>query len=138
MADKTLKDIAKAMKKIDICFLSTHSAEGHTLTRPMSNNHQVEYDGESVFFAMEDTHTVQDISNDSHVALGFTGKAWSFIAVQGQASLSKDKEAFKEHWTKDLEIWFKDGIDTPGLTLIRVRAQHIHWWDKGSEGEIIL
>lgn len=138
MAEKALRDIAKAMKDIDICFLSTHSAEGRTLTRPMSNNHQVGYDGDSVFFALEDTHTVQDISNDSDVALGFRGKAWRFIAVQGQASLSKDKEAFKAHWTKDLDIWFSQGVDTPGLTLIRVRARRIHWWDKGSEGEIVL
>ena len=58
--------------------------------------------------------------------------------MQGSATLSKDKEAFRDHWSKDLELWFKDGIDTEGLTLILVRAQRIHWWDKGAEGEIAL
>lgn len=138
MADKTLKDLAKEMKGIDICFLSTHGADGDVRTRPMSNNGEVDYDGESHFFALDTTFTVQDVSNDSRVALGFTGKHWKFIAVQGTATLSKDKQAFKDHWSKDLDLWFQEGIDTEGLTLIRVKAQRIHWWDKASEGELVL
>ena len=34
---------------------------------------------------------------------------------------------FEDHWGKDLEIWFKEGVDTPG----RVR---IKCWD-GMKGE---
>ena len=40
-----------------------------------------------------------------------------FITVEGKAELIRDKGRFAEHWTKDLDAWFKEGIDTPGLTL---------------------
>ena len=60
------------------------------------------------------------------------------VAVEGRAELVRDKAQFEAHWTKDLDIWFEDGVDTPGLTMIRVKAERIHWWDKGDEGEITL
>ena len=34
--------------------------------------------------------------------------------------------------------WFEQGVDTPGLTLIRVRAEQLHYWDGGDEGVIRL
>lgn len=40
---------------------------------------------------------------------------------------------------EDLNRWFEDGVDTPGLTLIRVRAGRIRWWGgEDGEGELRL
>lgn len=50
----------------------------------------------------------------------------------------KDKAVFKEHWTKDLDGWFKDGIDTKGVVLIKVSAVRVHYWDGEDEGEVKL
>ena len=47
MADKTLKDIATKMAKLDIALLTTHTSRGQLSSRPMSNNGDVEYDGNS-------------------------------------------------------------------------------------------
>ena len=52
-----------------------------------------------------------------------------FITIEGVAELIKDKSKFEEHWTKDLDAWFKEGVDTPGLTLIKVVAKRLHYWD---------
>ena len=54
------------------------------------------------------------------------------------AELIKAKDRFAEHWTKDLESWFKQGVDTPGLTMIKVHAQRLHYWDGYDQGEIKL
>jgi general stress protein 26 len=43
-----------------------------------------------------------------------------FIAFDGAADLIRDKAQFEAHWTKDL--------DTPGLVLIRVRADPLSRW----------
>jgi general stress protein 26 len=61
-----------------------------------------------------------------------------FITVEGRAELILDKAEFVEHWTKDLDAWFKQGIDTPGLTLIKVVAERLHYWDGYDSGEITL
>ena len=53
--------------------LSTRTAGGAIAARPMSNNRQVEYDGDNYFFTCEDTGTVRDIGSDPNVGLGLPG-----------------------------------------------------------------
>jgi general stress protein 26 len=133
---ETLEDLAERMRDIDIAILSTRAENGAIAGRPMSNNGEVAYGGDSYYFTMGDTRTVADIERDPQVGLGFQGKHWFYVAVEGRARLIRDKAQFEAHWSKDLEVWFKDGIDTPGLVLIHVNAERVHWWDKGDEGEI--
>jgi general stress protein 26 len=50
MAEMTLSDIAEKMRDIDIAMLSTHTDGGIIASRPMSNNRDVEFDGDSYYF----------------------------------------------------------------------------------------
>ena len=144
MADKSLADLAEKMKDIDFAVLSTRTRSGAIAARPMSNNRQVDYDGDSYFFTLEDTRTVEDVRRDPHVGLGYQAKSGLlgmrpfFLTIEGRAELIRDKGRFAEHWTKDLDRWFKQGIDTPGLTLIKVAAERLHYWDGYDEGELRL
>ena len=52
--------------------------------------------------------------------------------------LIRDKGAFAEHWSKDLDHWFEQGVDTPGLILIKVHAKRAHYWDGEDEGEVLV
>ena len=138
----TLADLSKKMKAIDFCFLSTHSEGGAIAGRPMSNNGDVEYAGDSFFFTSDDTLMVSDIEQDPKVALSFQagkslfGKPGLMIAIEGHAELIREKAAFKAHWVPDLDRWFEQGVDTPGLVLIKVHASRIHYWDGEDEGEV--
>lgn len=142
MPGMTLSDLSKRMRDIDLAMLSTRAEGGQIAARPMSNNGQVEYDGDSYFFTDEDTHTVKDIRRDPNVGLAFAGgkslfgKPPLFISVEGTAELIADKAKFAEHWTPDLDRWFQGGVDTPGLTLIKIHASRIHYWDGETEGEL--
>lgn len=142
MSDRTIGDLAKAMGKIDFAMLTTRTEGGQLATRPMSNNSDVEWDGDSYYFTYDDTRTVSDIERNPHVALSFQGRAGIlgapplFVAVEGEAGIIRDKATFADHWTSDLERWFPDGIDTPGMALIKVAAVRIHYWDGEEEGEV--
>jgi general stress protein 26 len=144
MAGLTLQDIAKKMSGIDIAILSTHSENGQIANRPMSNNGDVDYSGDSYYFTYNESLTVTDIGRDPKVALGFAGKSGIFvsnglyIAVEGNAELIRDKAQFKAHWTSDLDKWFENGVDTPNLVLIKVHATRIKYWDGQDEGELKL
>jgi general stress protein 26 len=144
MSQMTLSDLSDKMRDIDFAMLSTRAEGGQIAARPMSNNGDVDYDGDSFFFTFEQSHTVQDIQRDPQVGLSFTGakgllgKPPMFISVEGNAELIRDKAAFEAHWTKDLDYWFKDGIDTPGIVLIKVHASRLHYWDGQDDGEIKL
>ena len=141
---KTLADISEAMRDIDFAMLATHAADGSIAARPMSNNREVDYDGDSWYFAFDSALSVSDIDRDPKVALTFQGKAGLlgmrpfFVAVEGDADLVRDKARFAEHWTKGLDRWFQQGVDTPGLVMIHVRATRIHYWDGEDEGEVEL
>ena len=144
MAKLTLQDISEKMRDIDFAMLSTWTEGGAIAARPMSNNRQVEFDGDSYFFTCEDTRTVGDIRRETSVGLSYQGKSGVlgmkpfFITVEGRAELIDDKGRFAQHWTKDLDAWFKEGIDTPGLLLVKVEAKRLHYWDGYDEAEIPL
>ncbi|OJF93897.1 pyridoxamine 5'-phosphate oxidase family protein [Pararhizobium antarcticum] len=138
MADMTLTDIAEKMRDIDIAMLCTHTDGGAIAARPMSNNRDVDYDGDSYYFTWDKTRMVEDIRKEAKVSLTFQGKKAFAVAVEGVAELSSDKKDFKAHWTSDLDQWFEDGIDTPGVMMIKVRASRVHYWDGEDEGEVKL
>lgn len=142
MADMTLKELSEKMRDIDFGMLSTRTTDGSVAARPMSNNGEVEYEGDSYFFSYDSARTISDIARDANVGLSFVGakgllgKPPIFIAMEGKAELIRDKTRFREHWTKGLDRWFQQGVDTPGLILIKVRADRIHYWDGENEGEL--
>ena len=138
MSTSKLKLIAKKMKDLDICMLSTNGPRGVVNVRPMSNNRNVTYNGESFFFSFRDTRKVNDIKRTASVSLSFTGSNGTYIIVTGKARMIKDKTIWEEHWDKSLNQWFKKGMDTPGIVLIAVKATHIKYWDKYKEGDIEL
>ena len=144
MADWTLSDISEKMRDVDFAMLLTHTECGEIAGRPMSNNRDVEYNGDSFFFTFDQTRTVADIERNQRVALSYRGQAGLlgkppvFITIQGEAELIRDKHEFEAHWSKDLERWFQNGVDTPGLVLIKVHASRIHYWDGENEGEFAV
>ena len=143
MSKKTLAEIAKLMAGIDIAILSTHTEGGEIANRPMSNNGDVTYDGSSYYFTYQQTRAISDIQRNPKVALGFASEAGIFsdgvyVAVEGVAELIRDKAAFRQHWTSDLDEWFDKGVDTPGIVLIKVQATRATYWQGREEGEIEL
>ena len=137
MTGMSLADLSQKMRDIDIAMLSTHGEGGAIASRPMSNNGEVEYRGDSYYFTWEGSRMVADIGRDANVALAFQDAKSFLVDVQGEAELIRDKGRFAQHWTPDLDAWFKDGIDTAGVVMIKVHATRIHYWDGEDDGEII-
>ena len=138
MADKTLQDVAEIMRDIDLCMLTTTTSNGMLASRPMSNNGEVEYDGNSYFFTWENSRIVGDIELDSGVNLTFQGDEDIFISIGGTAEVTRSKEKMEEHWQEQLSAWFEDGLDTPGIAMISVKAKYIKYWQGEDEGEVKL
>jgi general stress protein 26 len=140
----TLPELSKKMQGIDFSMLFTRAANGAMAGRPMSNNGDVEYNGDSYFFSFGAATMVHDIERDANVALSLAGpksllgKPGLFIAVEGKAQLIRDKASFAQHWTRDLDRWFEQGVDTPGIVLINVHAERVHYWDGEDSGEVKL
>jgi len=143
-AEMSLEELADKMAGIDIAILTTRMAGGQLAGRPMSNNGDVKYTGESYFFTYEETHTVADIERDANVGLAYQGSAKLFqsskfyVFVEGKASLIRDKASYQAHWTPELDKWFENGIDSPNIVLIKVQAEQIKFWDGMKHGRVRL
>jgi general stress protein 26 len=142
MNEMSMKEVAKKIAQIDFTMLSTRTESGEIAARPMSNNGDVEFDGDSWFFTWEDSRLVGDIKYDSQVGLslqgkgGLLGKPPIFISIEATAELIRDKAKFAEHWNADLERWFEKGVETPGIILIKAHAKRIKYWDGEDQGEV--
>jgi general stress protein 26 len=144
MSILTLPEISEKMADIDFAMLSTYTDSGDIAARPMSNNEDVDFDGDSYYFCYEESRMVSDITLNPKVSLSFQGnksllgKPGIMIAVEGNAELIRDQKVFEDHWTSGLDRWFKQGSDTPGVVMIKISARRIHYWDGEDSSEIEL
>lgn len=137
MKKASLKTIAERMKNLDFCMMVTQDEQQVSYSRPMSNNGKVEYDGDSWFFTYEDSHKVDQIKENKHVPLIYQTDDMLFIECTGTGEIIKDKDTLKEKWVEGLDQWFPEGVDTPGICLIKVQASRVRFWHKEEEGEYI-
>ena len=84
------RTVAKAMATIDFCMMQTLASHGIS-SRPMSNNGDVEYDGDTWFFARASSRKIAELAQDDRVQLTFTDpQGPSFIAVWGSGEVVDD------------------------------------------------
>lgn len=136
MQQKKLKDMASKMKQLDFCHMITVDGRGTHHSRPMSNNKNVDFDGTCYFFSFEDTNKVRHLQNSPLVSLTYQTDDMLFIHMYGTASIITQKGRMEDFWDKSLDMWFPQGIHTPGIVMIKVNASKICYWHKAEEGEI--
>lgn len=133
------KDLAAKMRGIDFCAMTTRTRGKGLRTRPMSNNGEVDFDGDAWFFSWRDTQKVRDIAKNPAVSLAYEGqtkKGPVWIVVYGEGEVVDDDALKKKHWTQGLEKWFDSGPENPHIALIRVSASRAAWWSFEGEGEV--
>jgi general stress protein 26 len=134
---KSIAQIAKMMRDLDFCMLTTKAEDGALRSRPMSNNGEVEFDGDVWFFSAADSRKVSEIEADPFVQLSFSDpKRFLFISMSGEASIVDDVAKKRELWMEDLERWFEDGPDDESIVLIKVTPAIVAYWN-GEEGDEI-
>lgn len=131
--------LAETMKQIDFCMMTTVEADGQLHSRPMSNNTNVEWDGETWFFAYQDSSQVQELRANRQVNLAYAvPQEILFISVKGRGEIVEDTAKKQELWYDDLERWFPNGPEDESVVLIKVVGEYASYWSKEGDGEINL
>ena len=141
MASKkaSVKKIAELMAKLDFCMLTTFSEDGQLRARPMSNNGEVEFDGDVWFFSAADSRKVSEIEEEPRVQLSFSDtKNYRFISMSGEAEIVRDVEKKEELWLEELERWFDEGPESDEIVLIKVTPSVVEYWNGEDNGELTL
>jgi|SRR5215208_2245296 len=135
----TLKKVAKMMRDWDFCMLTTQTSDGELRARPMSNNGEVEFDGDVWFFSGSDTRKVSDIEAEPHVQLSYTDtEEFRFLSMAGSAKIVRDADKKRELWIEELRRWFEDGPESDDVVLIKVTPSVVEYWNGEDQGELKL
>ncbi len=137
--DAQLKKVAEAMRDMDFCMMTTVSSHGTFSSRPMSNNGEVEFDGDVWFFSSADSRKVAEIRNRADVHLAYADSAkFRFISMTGAATLITDVEKKEQLWIDDLDRWFHNGPTDENVILIKVSPTQVGIWDGEKEDQLDL
>ena len=132
---EAIPQIATLINEIDICLFATRGDDGQLHSRPMSNNGQVEWDGQSWFFAPTDGRLVAELRADPAAVAAYRAEeGFAFVSVSGRATIETDPELKKRYWLDDLERWFPNGPADPNVALIRLDAEEAQWWTEDGDG----
>jgi general stress protein 26 len=136
-ASHTIRKIAKLMRDLDFCMLTTQTKGGGLHARPMSNNREVEFDGDVWFFSAADSRKVREIEATPRVHLSYVDlDHWRFVSMTGRARIVRDTKKKQELWVEELQRWFDEGPESDGVVLIKVIPTVVSYWTKNDEGEL--
>ena len=109
--------------------LTTMTPDGMHVSRPMAVQ-DTDFDGDLWFFADGSSDKARQIQAHPQVNVSLSNDSKSeWISIAGTAEIVHDRAKAERLWAKPLEAWFPDGLDTPGLALIKVNADTAEYWD---------
>lgn len=134
---EALARVAELVEDIDFTMLTTIDDDGNLVSRPMSTR-QMDDAGDIWFFTAEDTEKVDEARKHHDVGLSYCdAKGMRYVSVAGKATLVHDRAKMEELYSPSLEIWFADGLDTPGITLLKVTPTVTEFWEP-AKGKIAM
>jgi general stress protein 26 len=140
MAETTdqITHVAELVDRAKFGMLTTMTATGKHVSRPMALQ-EVEFDGDLWFFVDDASDKVAEIRINPQVNVSFSNDKHSeWTSLSGTAELVHDRAKAEELWSAPLKAWFPDGLDTPGLALLRLHADSAEYWESSSSKVVRL
>ena len=123
-ATDRVKDMTEA---IDFCMFCT--MDGQELqARPMSKQ-KVDEEGNIWFLSDKDSNKNKEIQSNPAVHLMYGKGHEMFLSLKGDAEILFDKAIIKDLWNPHIKVWFTEGVDDPGISIIKVKYTSGHYWD---------
>ena len=122
--------IRELAEDIDMCLFCTNLKEGDgESTRPMSTQ-GVDEDGTLWFFSDKNSLKNDEIKKDKHIRLYYSQPSKSsFMVLNGEAEIVFDRQKVEELWSPHVKAWFREGIDDPAISLLKVTPKSAYYWD---------
>lgn len=132
MAKATSDDrqhVADLVRKAKVAMLTTMTTAGKHVSRPMGLQ-EADFDGDLWFLAYDNSDKVAQIHAHPEVNVSFSDtKGHSWTSIAGRARIVHDRRKAEQLYSPVLKAWFPDGLETPGITLIRIEADTAEYWE---------
>ena len=121
--------VKELVEDIDFTMLTTRDPAGNLVSRPMSTR-QMDDNGDIWFFVLDDSRKVEEAKADDEVGLSYLDSSGHrYVSVAGRARVVHDTAKMQELYSPSLDIWFEDGLDTPGIALLKVTPVECEFWE---------
>jgi len=135
--DEGIRKIGELVKGIRICMLTTTAEDGGLHARPMATQDKP-FDGTLWFLTRDGSEKMDEIRDTSVVLLSYVDPGDSkYVALQGVATVSKDRAKLKELWNAMYKAWFPEGVDDPAIAVLRVDVTGGQYWEANAS-KIVL
>lgn len=124
---KDLKIIADAIEEAEVCMITTVDHNGGLCSRPM-NVQELDEEGNLWFFTLSNSSLLEEIRKIPVVNVTFTCGKNKFLSATAIGYEAFDKEKMSEIWDLSLKRWFKQGLDTADITLLKLDLQEVEYW----------
>lgn len=125
------------LKSLNIAMLTTVDSEGHMRSRPMGTQNALIEEG-LWFFTDKDSSKVREIQKNPSVNVSYSEMGKSiWLSVHGKALIVEAQAELEKRWSPELKAWFPEGVETPGLCLIKVEGEGAEYWDNPN-GKIVM
>lgn len=125
--DEQTAHLAELLKDASIAMLTTVSPEDKLISRPMAIQ-ETEFDGDLWFIFSEDSPKAEQIRDEAEVNVSFESKH-TWVSLSGRGRIVHDRAKLEDNWSTAVDAWFPDGIDTPGVALLKVEAESAQYWE---------
>lgn len=139
MSTENLKQEEAAQKmreiidKIDIGMLTTYPVSSHYIHAVPMSRQEVDEDGCVWFLFSAESDTFQHLQRDARISLLYADpQSYTFLSLNGQATVSNDPARIDKYWNKMTEGWFEKGREDPNIRVLQVTPQSAHYWDTKS------
>jgi general stress protein 26 len=127
--DEGRAKVAELVDQARFCMLTTMTDDGRHVSRPMAVQ-SVEFDGDLWFFVDDGSDKVAQVRSHPQVNVAFDdGDHQAWTSISGAAEVVHDRATMERLWSPPLEVWFSDGLDTPGIALLKVHAETAEYWE---------
>jgi len=128
----TQKHLYDIIKDFRTAMLVTRSGDG-IHARPM-HVAELKPDADAYSVAKIESPKVNEIESDPRVLITFQSGS-EFAAIEGTASVVRDRALIDRMWSDAWKVWFPKGKDDPSICLLKVAATEGEYWDNsGLEG----
>ncbi len=122
--------IAKIVQGARVALVTTVSAEGHLVSRPLALQDRV-FDGELWFFTPDPSTKTDEVRANPEVNVAVESND-DYVSLSGTATVSRDRTMIEALWNRHAEAWFEKGIDDPSVALLHVSVDTAEYWKFGS------
>lgn len=122
-----LEKLRDMIAEAEFAMLTTISHDNKLVSRPMAVQ-ETEFDGDLWFVFSQNSSQADQLRDESEANASFQTRG-TWVSVAGTGRIVQVREKLEQLWRPALSSWFPDGVDTPGVALLKIEAESAQYWN---------